>query len=95
MRPGRHLRVVYNYAQQQGTPEQGTTVRLYRVGETGTKCLIQESTQATEFELGSTVSGLLEASVTPRTVTKNGGEYFSQPLPIGDDGEPGNGLTCP
>jgi hypothetical protein len=92
--PGRHLRVVYHYAQQDGKPEQGTTLRLYIIGQTGATCLIQESTQVTEFELGATVSGLLQASVTPRTATKNGTEYFSQPLRIEAAGEPGDGSTC-
>jgi len=78
------FRVDYEYAQQDAVPENGTTIRMYRVGK-GNSCsdgmgsleLLASTAGERQIALPDKFSGNIALSVTPATAQKKGLEYFS------------------
>jgi hypothetical protein len=81
---GSRIDVVYDYAHQEGKPEGGTIVRLYGVSGEGPAQLLVEQTGVQEFHLPRDFAGNIRASVVPCCAEKQGEEYFSNVVRIGD-----------
>jgi hypothetical protein len=84
------VQVQYQYAQQDGSPERQSVVRLHAVGGDGKWCVYERSSNRNTFTLPADFRGQLRASVTPRSQTKSGQETFGKTLTIGD----GQGTPC-
>ena len=84
------VEVQYQYAQQKGSPERGSTVRLHAAGDDGKWCIYERSSNRNTFTLPADFRGLLRPSVAPRSETKTGQETFGETVTIGD----GQGMPC-
>ena len=81
---GPHLNVRYEYDQQQGRVEGATSVRFEGQRPDGEPCLLAERTGAGPIPLPPTLRGTVRAVVVPRSDTKTGAAYASEPVVIGD-----------
>jgi hypothetical protein len=81
---GSLIKVEYAYAQQDGKPEEGSVIRLYRVLSNGSRCLLQEAQATSSLRLPVGFNGQVQASVTPRTASKSGQEFFSPLVQVGE-----------
>jgi hypothetical protein len=73
----KEITVQYQYQQQQGQPEQGTILRLFRVRQDGNLTLLQEKTDAGPFSWPASDIQNLTVSVTPSSANKAGTEFFA------------------
>ena len=80
---GALLHVSYRYAHQEGAPERGSMIRLYRLMSNGTMKALRETTPRQPLVLPPGSTGQFVASVIPRTSSKSGREYFSDPFGAG------------
>ena len=80
---GALLHVSYRYAHQEGAPERGSVIRLYRLMSNGAIKALRETTPRQPLVLPPGSTGQFVASVTPRTSSKSGREYFSDPFGAG------------
>jgi len=80
---GALLHVSYRYAHQEGAPERGSVIRLYRLTSNGAMKALRETTPREPLVLPPGSTGQFVASVTPRTSSKSGREYFSDPFGAG------------
>jgi hypothetical protein len=71
----------YEARRQDGAPLDPAVLRLYADGTR--KCVIVESTNPADLRLPPDFSGPVRVSVTPRTPTTSGSEYFSKPVWVG------------
>jgi hypothetical protein len=85
---GSAINVAYAYAQQDGNPEQGSVIRLYQVLSNGSRCLLQEAQATSALRLPPGFNGQVQASVTPRTASKTGEEFFSSTVQVGEPDGP-------
>jgi hypothetical protein len=84
------VQVQYQYFQQDGVSERGSTVRIHAAGADGRWCVYERSSNRTSFTLPADFRGTIRASVSPRSETKSGQETFGEPIVIGD----GQGAPC-
>ncbi|MGE3910178.1 MAG: hypothetical protein AB7K36_12540, partial [Chloroflexota bacterium] len=78
------LDVQYRYAHQKGAPEAATRLRLYRRDRAGKVCFLTEQPAPGPISVPAGVAGTLIVSVQPATATKQGREYVSAPVTVGD-----------
>jgi hypothetical protein len=81
---GSLINVEYAYAQQAGKPEEDSVIRLYRIPSDGSRCLLQEAPTTSSLRLPPDFNGQVQVSVTPRTATKSGQEFFSRVVQVGE-----------
>ena len=81
---GRALEIRYEFAQQQGREEGATRVRVEGLRPDGSACPLAERVGAGTLQLPPTLRGPVRAVVTPRTATKTGPEYASEPIVVAD-----------
>lgn len=79
---GRGATIAYRFAQQEGAPEQGSTVRLYRVQSGDRITLLGSLDGPGRIQLPDRFSGRIRASVTPQTATRAGYEYLSDEITV-------------
>jgi hypothetical protein len=83
---GTSLGVRYQYAQQDGQPEQGTVLRLYGLAADRSRCLLTEQASPGPLAVPAGLTGTFQVSVQPATATKRGDESFSSDIVIGTPG---------
>jgi len=81
------LDVRYQYAQQDGRPEQGTVLRLYGLAADRSRCLLAEQPGPGRLTVPPGLSGTFQVSVQPSTATKHGDESFSGDVAVGTSGD--------
>ncbi|MCP4005674.1 MAG: hypothetical protein GY725_15905 [bacterium] len=86
------VRVDYEYAQQQGKPETGSSLQLYLLSESAEEPKrLAQSENRSEILLPADFIGEIRAGVTPATATKTGEEFLSAPVEIlGSQSRSGN-----
>jgi hypothetical protein len=89
---GSALDVRYQYAQQDGQPEQGTVLRLYGLAADRSRCLLAEQPGPGRLMVPPGLSGTVQVSVQPATATKRGDESFSDDVVVGVPG--GQQTSC-
>jgi hypothetical protein len=75
------VRPEYDARQQEGVAQSPPELRLYSEG--ANRCVIVDTTDPSALVLPSDFSGPVRISVTPRTATVVGSEYFSKPIWVG------------
>ena len=81
---GPSLDVQYGYAHQQGRDEGATRVRVEGMRPDGGTCTLAERVGAGSIPLPPTLRGAVRVVVTPRTDTKTGPDYASEPIVLVD-----------
>jgi hypothetical protein len=80
----KELEIQYQFAQQDGKTESDSIFRTYGVGSAGETCLLAEVVGTPRVRLPESTAGRILVSVTPRTETKAGVEYFSDQVTVTD-----------
>ena len=86
---GHFIRTAYNYRQQQGKAETGTSMTVRFVPSSKTNSgpadvqTLYEGPVRSEIRLPVRISGFVYVSVTPQSASRAGKTYFSSPVRIG------------